>query len=188
MLSTSDFKDNLIFEDENGEIVQIISSDHHRKSQARAVVRVKLKNFSTGVITERSYRPEDKFNEVSVQKRPQTYLYTSGDNACFMDAQNYEQYEVPIEKIKNEYKYLQDNMEVDGLFINDNFFSVVLPVKMTLTIESTEPGVKGDTVSSTFKPATLENKMEVRVPLFINEGDKIVVDTRTGEYVERASK
>ncbi|MBT3392941.1 MAG: elongation factor P [Elusimicrobiaceae bacterium] len=188
MLSTSELKENLIFEDENGEIVQVISHSHHRKSQARAVVRLKLKNFSTGVITERSYRPEDKFNEVAVQKRPQTYLYTTGDNACFMDATNYEQYEVPVSKIKNEYKYLTDNMEVEGLFINEAFFSVVLPVKMTFKIDFTEPGVKGDTVSNTFKPATLENGIEIRVPLFINEGDKVVIDTRTGEYVERASK
>ena len=187
MITTSDFKEGLIFENENGEIVEVVEYQHHRKSQARAVVRVKLKNINTGTYTESSYRPEDKFKEVSVEKRPFTYLYKDGSMAQFMNAETFEQVGVPLEKMGEQMKYLVDNMEVIGLYINDVLFSVVTPVKVTLAVKSTVPGVKGDTVSNLTKPATLETGLEIKVPLFVNEGDKIVVDTRTGAYVERAA-
>lgn len=187
MITTMDFKEGLIFENENGEIVEIVEYQHHRKSQARAVVRVKLRNINTGSYIESSYRPEDKFKEVSVEKRPFTYLYSDGTMAQFMNAENYDQVGVPLEKMGAQMNYLVDNMEVIGLYINDVLFSIVTPIKVTLTVKSTVPGVKGDTVSNLTKPATLETGLEIKVPLFVNEGDRIVVDTRTGAYVERAS-
>ena len=148
-------------------------------------MRVKLRNIHTGSLIETSYRPEDKFKEVEVEKRPFTYLYDEGDMAVFMNSENYEQVSVPISKLKDQKKYLKDNMELTGIYINDELLNMELPIKVPLTIASTVPGVKGDTVANMTKMATLETGAEIKVPLFINEGDKILVDTRTGAYVER---
>lgn len=187
MLSTTEFREGLIFEDENGQLVEILDYQHHRKSQARAVVRVKLRNIHTGALIETAYRPEDKFKEVEVEKRPFTYLYTSGDRATFMNSNDYEQVEVPLEKLGDQKKYLKDNMEVTGLYINNQLFSIDLPIKVPLKIASTVPGVKGDTVANMTKEATLETGTVIKVPLFINEGDTVLVDTRDGSYVERVN-
>lgn len=188
MISTPDFHEGLIFQDENGQIVEIVEYQHHRKSQARAVVRVKLRNIHTGSLIEASYRPEDKFKEVNVEKRPFTYLYDEGDSAVFMNTETYDQVSVPNEKLVNQKKFLKDNMEVIGVFINDELLKIDLPIKVPLIITSTVPGVKGDTVANMTKVATLETGTEIKVPLFINEGDKILVDTRTGTYVERVNE
>ncbi|MDR0292206.1 MAG: elongation factor P [Elusimicrobium sp.] len=186
MITTSDFKEGLIFEDPIEGIVEIVEYQHHRKSQARAVIRVKLKKIDTGTYLETSYRPEDKFKDVSVEKRPFAYLYTEGGMAHFMNNENFEQVAVPLEKLKEQKKYLVDNMECIGLYINDRLFDIVLPIKVALTIKSTVPGVKGDTVSNLTKDAELETGTPIKVPLFINEGDKIIIDTRYCTYVERA--
>ena len=186
MITTSDFKEGLIFEDPIDGIVEIVEYQHHRKSQARAVIRVKLRKIETGTYVETSYRPEDKFKDVSVEKRPFAYLYTEGGMAHFMNNENFEQVAVPLEKLKDQKKYLIDNMECIGLYINDVLFNIVLPIKVALTVKSTVPGVKGDTVSNLTKDAELETGVPIKVPLFINEGDKIIIDTRYGTYVERA--
>ncbi|ACC98288.1 Translation elongation factor [Elusimicrobium minutum Pei191] len=186
MISTTDFKEGLIFENENGEIVEIVDYQHHRKSQARAVVRVKLRKLGSGSYVETSYRPEDKFKEVSVEKRPFMYLYSEGDMAHFMNNESYDQVAVPLDKLENQRKYLIENMECTGLYINDQLFDIVLPIKVVLTIKSTVPGVKGDTVSNLTKEAELETGVTIKVPLFINEGDKVIMDTRYCTYVERA--
>jgi elongation factor P len=187
MIGTGDFREGLIFENENGELVEIMEYQHHRKSQARAVVRVKLRNLNTGSIIESSYRPEDKFKEASIDKRPFTYSYADGDMLYFMDSASYEQIGVPAAKLGNKKNYLVDNMGVIGLYINDQLFSVDLPIKVDLRVASTVPGVRGDTVANMTKMATLESGIEVKVPLFINEGDKIRIDTRTDTYVERVN-
>ena len=185
MIHTSDFREGLIFEDENGQLVEILDHQHHRKSQARAVVRVKLRNLETGSVIETSYRPEDKFRDVSVEKRPKTYMYTQNGMANFMDNTDYEQIELPLSKLGGLDKYLVENMLVLGLYLNDRFFNIELPVKVELKVKSTVPGVKGDSVANMTKPAVLESGIEIKVPLFINEGDVIRVDTRDGSYVER---
>ncbi len=187
MIGTPDFREGLIFENEKGELVEIIEYQHHRKSQARAVVRVKLRNLNTGSIIESSYRPEDKFKEVNIEKRPHNFIYKEGDMYYFMDAQTYEQIGVPSDKMGHQSKYLVDNMEAIGLFIDGKLFNIELPVKVDLKVASTVPGVRGDTVSNLTKPATLESGLEIKVPLFINEGDKIRIDTRTDTYVERVN-
>jgi len=186
MITPADFREGLIFEDENGQIVEILTHQHHRKSQARAVIRVKLRNLNTGSIIEGSYRPEDKFKSVDVDKRPKTYMYTEKGMAHFMDNQNYEQIALPVEKLGTMCNFLVENMEVSGLYFNDAFFNVELPANVLIKVASTVPGVKGDSVSNMTKPATLASGLEIKVPLFINEGDTIKVDTRTSEYLERA--
>jgi len=187
MVYTSDFREGLIFQDEHGQIVEILEYQHHRKSQARAVVRVKLRNLDTGSVIETSYRPEDKFNDVLVEKRPNTYMYSEGGKAMFMDTQTYDQVEVPLSKIGDAARFLTENMEVLGLYLNEKFYNILLPAKVTQTVRYAEPGVKGDSVSNMLKRAELENGVEVKVPLFVNTGDKIVVDTRTSQYVERVT-
>lgn len=185
MINATDFKQGTIFKDNEGQILEVISYLHHRKSQAKAVIRVKLKNLETSAITEKSYRPEDKVEQVSVEKKPCSYLYTDKGIAHFMDSETYEQFEISLEKIKNVHRFFKENMQVEGLYLNGIFFTVEIPIKIKMKVASTVPGVKGDSVSNVTKPATLENGMEIKVPLFINEGDEIIIDTRTGEYVQR---
>ncbi|MEW6041263.1 MAG: elongation factor P [Elusimicrobiota bacterium] len=185
MILATDFKEGTIFENEHNQIVEVLNYQHHRKSQARAVVRVKLKNLETGAIIETSYRPEDKFKEVLVEKRPKIYMYSDGKTAHFMDNATYEQIGLPVEKIGPALKLLDENAEVDGLYLNGKFFNIELPPNIVMEVVSTVPGVKGDSVSNIMKPATIKSGIEIKVPLFINEGDKIKIDTRTLEYIER---
>ncbi|MEF3279436.1 MAG: elongation factor P [Elusimicrobiota bacterium] len=185
MILATDFKEGTIFVNENGQIVQVLSYQHHRKSQAKAVVRVKLKNLETGGIIETSYRPEDKFKDVMVEKRPKLYMYSDSNMAYFMDTTTYEQVGVPIEKLGEQIKLLVENMEVEGLYLNGSFFNILLPPSVVLEVVETVPGVKGDSVSNIMKPAKLSSGVEIKVPLFVNVGDKVKVDTRTFEYVER---
>jgi elongation factor P len=185
MILASDFKEGTIFINENNEIVEVLSYQHHRKSQSKAVVRVKLRNLETGAVIETSYRPEDKFKEVVVEKRPKLYIYSDNEMAYFMDAQTYEQVGVPLKKIGEQKKLLVENMEVEGLHLNGQFFNIVFPSTVVLEVVETGPGVKGDSVSNVTKPAKLSSGIEIKVRLFINVGDKVKVDTRTFEYVER---
>lgn len=188
MILATDFKQGTIFENEHGQIVEVLNYQHHRKSQARAVVRVKLKDLQTGVIIETSYRPEDKFKEVIVEKRPKIYMYSDGKTAYFMDNTSYEQIGLPIEKIGTALKLLEENAEVNGLYLNGKFFNIELPPNIVVEVISTVPGVKGDSVSNIMKPATIKSGIEIKVPLFINEGDKIKINTKTLEYVERVKE
>ena len=186
MIGTPDFHEGLIFEDE-GQIYEILKYQHHRMSQARAVMRCKLRNLTTGSVVEKSYRPEDKFKSVDVEKRPKTYLYADGGTAHFMDQSSYEQIEFPVSKLGDSAKFLSENMEVQALYLNGKLFAIELSIGVVLKVVSTVPGIKGDSVSNLMKPATLESGVEIQVPLFVKEGDSVRVDTRTGEYVERVS-
>ncbi|HAN05661.1 MAG: elongation factor P [Elusimicrobia bacterium GWA2_64_40] len=188
MILASQFKEGSMFINENGQMVEVMTVQHHRKSQARAVVRVKLTNIETGSIIETAYRPEDKFKDVMVEKRPKTYVYAEADMAYFMDDTTFEQVGMPKEKIKAMLPYMTENMAVEGIYLNDAFFTIQLPANLVMTVTHTVDGVRGDTVSNTMKDATVNTGLVVKVPMFINEGDQIRVDTRTGTYVERVSK
>lgn len=188
MITSTQFKEGTIFTNENDQIVEVLTYQHHRKSQARAVVRVKLQNLDTGAIIETTYRPEDKFKEVIVEKRPKTYLYSDGNLAHFMDNVSYEQAGLPITKIGQLMQFLTENMEVIGLYLNERFFNIALPANIVMTVTETVAAVKGDTVSNVMKPAKVNTGLEIKVPMFVNEGDKVRVDTRTFEYVERVTE
>lgn len=188
MILASQFNAGNIFINENNQMVEVLTVQHHRKSQARAVVRVKLRSVETGSIIETAYRPEDKFKDVMVEKRPKTYVYAEADMAYFMDDQTFEQVGLPKEKIKDLLPYMTENMAVEGVYLNDAFFNIQLPANLVMTVTHTVDGVRGDTVSNTMKDATVNTGLVVKVPMFINEGDQIRVDTRSGEYVERVSK
>ncbi|MBU2574971.1 MAG: elongation factor P [Elusimicrobia bacterium] len=185
MIASTQFKEGSIFVNENGQIVEVLTCQHHRKSQARAVVRVKLQNLDTGAIIETSYRPEDKFKEVLVEKRPKTYMYNDGNLAYFMDNATFDQAGLPTSRIGALMQFLTENMEVEGLYLNERFFNIHLPANIVMTVSETVQGIKGDTVSNVMKPAKVSTGLEVKVPLFVNEGDKIRVDTRTFKYLER---
>ncbi len=187
MILATQFSIGTIFTNENGEIVEVMTVQHHRKSQARAVVRVKLRKVESGTIIETAYRPEDKFNEVTVEKRPKTYVYSDTEMAYFMDDENYEQTGFPLSQLQNEMKYMMDNMSVEGLYLNGKFFGVRLPANVVMEVVEAEDGVRGNTSSSVTKDAKLSTGIVIKVPAFIKAGDKVRVDTRTGEYVERCN-
>lgn len=187
MISTSDFHNGLVFEDE-GQIFEILSYQHHRKSQSAAVYRTTLRSLSTGGVVERSYASGTKLREVPVSRREKSYIYDEGQNAVFMDLETYEQVSFPKEKLGLQAKFLQENMQVLGVYIDGRFTNVELPANVVLKVVSTVPGIKGDSVSNMMKPATLETGLEIQVPLFIKEGDRLRVDTRTGTYIERAKE
>lgn len=184
MISTSDFHEGLIFED-GRDIYEVIKFQLHRMSQSKAVMRTKLRNMLTGAVMEKSYSSGEKFREILVEKRPKSYLYTEGDLCHFMDLESYEQVIISREKLGESFHFLKENMEVEGIYLDGKFLTVELPTSVALIVSSTVPGVKGDSVSNMTKPATLETGFEIKVPLFIGEGDEIRVDTRTGEYLER---
>jgi len=187
VISATQFKEGTLFINENGEMVEVMTVQHHRKSQARAVVRVKVKKIGTGTIIETAYRPEDKFKDVVVEKRPKTYVYSDGDMAYFMDDATFEQVGLPKDKLGNAMNFLIENMGVEGLYLNDEFYSINMPANIVMEVMSTEEGIKGNTVSNVMKQATVNTGFVVKVPLFIKTGDKVRVDTRTGNYVERVT-
>jgi elongation factor P len=187
MISTADFHNGLVFEDE-GQIWEILSYQHHRKSQSAAVYRTVLRSLSTGNVAEKSYASGAKFREVPVNKREMNYSYDEGDKAVFMDNETYDSIAFPKEKLGNQAKFLQENMMVLGVYVDDKLTNIELPANVILKVTSTVPGVKGDSVSNMMKPATLETGLEIQVPLFVKEGDRIKVDTRNANYIERAKK
>ena len=185
MIDTSDIRNGIIFEFDNA-VWQVVWFQHHKPGKGGAMVRVKLRNMRTGAIIERTFKSGEKFREVSLTRRKKTYVYTAGEEVHFMDAENFEDMAVRVEQMGGMEKYLMENMEVDAAYLDGEFLTIQLPASVVLKVSSTVPGVKGDSATNVTKPATLETGLEVAVPLFINEGDAIKVDTRTGEYVERA--
>jgi len=185
MITTADFKNGVMFEHE-GAMYEVVWFQHHKPGKGGAVMRVKIKNIRTGSIIERTFKSGTKFREVSLTRKKKQFMYADGQNYHFMDMTTYEQLEFPKEKLGAAAKFLTENMEVEALYLEDEFLSLQLPANVALKVTGTVPGIKGDSVSNIMKPATLETGVEVQVPLFIKEGDTIKVDTRTGEYLERA--
>ncbi|MDP2941626.1 MAG: elongation factor P, partial [Candidatus Omnitrophota bacterium] len=152
-----------------------------------AFVRAKLRNLKTAYIQERTFRGDEKIEEAFVEDRKLQYQYASGDMLHFMDQENFEEIAIPEEILGEKKKFLKDNLEVSGYFYKDQTLNVNLPNSIEFKITHTEPGIKGDTAKSGTKSAEIETGATVQVPLFINSGDTIRVDTRTGEYVERVN-
>ena len=185
MGSTSDIKKGLTLK-YNHDIVTVVEFLHVKPGKGPAFVRTKLKSLTTGKVVDNTFPSGHKIDVVRVERRKYQYLYSDGESFHFMDTENYEQMSLPAEAISN-HQFLKDGMEVE-LLVNtedDKILTVDLPVSVTLEVTYTEPGIKGDTATNTLKPATLETGAEVRVPLFIDIGDKIKVSTENGEYLER---
>jgi elongation factor P len=168
----------------DGEVYVVTDYFHGRTAQRRANVRVKLKNIKTGRVLEKTFLSHDKVERAETDTRNMQFLY-SDDEFHFMDTQTYDQIALTREQVGDAADYLKENMELPVHFFQGNPLGIDLPTSVVLKVVHTEPGVKGDTVSNVRKPAELETGLTVQVPLFINEGEKIKVDTRSGEYLER---
>jgi elongation factor P len=184
MIQTSDFKNglNILVE---GEPYHIIWFQNHKPGKGGAVMRVKLRHLKKGGIIERTFKSGEKFEALSVTRQKKQFLYKEGTNFNFMDMNTYEQISVPLELLGENANYLKENIEVEAIYLESELIGIDLPTIIEMTISESEPGIKGDSVSNITKMAKLETGADIRVPLFIKEGDKIKVDTRTGEYVER---
>ena len=185
MASTADFRKGLKIELE-GEPYIITDFLHVKPGKGGAFVRTKLKSLVTGNVIDRTFRSGEKVQTPELEEKTMQYLYHEGDTYHFMDSGTYEQFTLSGKLLGEDSNFLQENVEVKILFHNDQPIGVELPFFVELTIVQTEPGVKGDTASGGTKPATVETGAVIQVPLFLNEGDVIKVDTRTGEYIERA--
>jgi elongation factor P len=185
MITTAEFKNGMNFM-VDGEPYTVIWFQHHKPGKGGAMMRTKIRHLRTGSTIERTFKSGEKFVEVDVERRKKQFLYADTDSFHFMDVKTYDQIQLQKSVIGNSALYLKENMEVDAIYLDGEFLNIELPINVELKVVQTVPGVKGDTVSSTMKPATLETGAEVQVPLFIKEGDSIKIDTRTGEYIERA--
>ena len=185
MISAGDFKNGITLEIE-GNIMQILEFQHVKPGKGAAFVRTKLKNIINGGVVEKTFRPTEKFPQARIDRAEMQYLYSDGDLFHFMNMESYEQIALGEEVIGNALKFVKENESVKVCSYNGNVFAVEPPLFVELEVTETEPGFKGDTATNATKPATLETGAEIKVPLFINEGEKIQVDTRTGEYMSRA--
>ena len=185
MISAGDFRNGITFE-LDGNVVQVIEFQHVKPGKGGAFVRTKYKNVITGAVVERSFNPTDKYPTAYIERKDMQYLYSDGDLYYFMDMETYEQQPIDSSKLGPAFQFVKENMEVKVLSYKGNVFGVEPPNFVELEVTETDPGFKGDTATNATKPATLETGAEIKVPLFINQGDMIRIDTRTGEYMERA--
>jgi elongation factor P len=186
VISTNQFKNGNHIEVE-GTIFKIVEFQHVKPGKGGAFVRTKLRRSSDGASIDRTFRAGEKFRSVRTEVRKMQYLYKDGSDAHFMDTETYEQVQVPEAALAEPLQWMRDSDEVELLYIDDKASDVQLPSAVDLAVTETEPGVKGDTVSGGGnKPATLETGAKVQVPLFVNIGDRVRVDTRSGAYVSRA--
>ena len=185
MISAGDFRNGITFE-MDGNVGQVIEFQHVKPGKGAAFVRTKYKNVITGAVVERSFNPTDKYPTAYIERKDMQYLYSDGDLYYFMDMETYEQQPIDKSKLGPAFQFVKENMEVKVLSYKGNVFGVEPPNFVELEVTETDPGFKGDTATNATKPATLETGAEIKVPLFINQGDMIRIDTRTGEYMERA--
>lgn len=184
MLTISDIKLGTAITHNNQPYV-VIAADHHKMGRGGANLKTKLKNLITGANLEITYSGGDKAQEADMERSKANFLYQEGDKYFFMDNTSYEQFELPQEVIGTPAAFLKDGMAVEVLIYEGRPVSIKLPIKVELEVKETPPGIKGDTAGSAMKTATLETGKEIRVPLFVNQGDMIRVNTETEEYVER---
>ena len=184
MVSAGEFKNGITLEYENA-IWQIIEFQHVKPGKGAAFVRTKLKNIVSGGVIEKSFRPTEKFEEARIDRKDMQYLYADGDLYYFMDLDTYEQIPLNKDQIGDKLKFVKENEMVKICSHKGNVFAVEPPLFVELAISNTEPGFKGNTATGATKPAIVETGAQVAVPLFVNEGDVIKIDTRTGEYLSR---
>ncbi len=187
MIDTSSIRKNLKIQID-GEPWIVVDFQFVKPGKGQAFTRTRLKNMITGNVVEKSYRSGEKLEEASVDQRQMVFLYSQGDMYAFMDNDNYEQVEIPVENLGDVINFLVENMITEVLFFNGRAIGIELPNFVELQIIETEPAVKGDTVSGATKPAKLSTGYTTNVPLFVNSDEWILVDTRTGGYVERVKK
>lgn len=183
-ININDIKNGMtVIIDNNLYIIQ--EFQHVKPGKGPAFVRIKLRNLRTGSTTEETFNTNIKITRAHIDRMPMQYLYANGDNYVFMDMQDYSQIELPLSQIEEESKYLTENSEVDILYFNNEMLGINLPEKVELEVVKTEPGIKGNTATTATKEAVLNTGVTIRVPLFINEGDIVIVSTKDGKYVSR---
>ncbi|BCV21798.1 elongation factor P [Moorella sp. Hama-1] len=185
MISSNDFRTGLTIE-VDGDVYTVVEFMHVKPGKGSAFVRTKLKNRRTGAVIERTFRAGEKVNRAIVERREMQYLYNDGENYYFMDTETFEQISLRKEQLDDAIKYLKDNMNIFVLTHNGETIGIELPNSVELKVVETEPGIKGDTATGGTKNAVLETGAVIQVPLFIETGDVLRIDTRTGEYIERA--
>ena len=185
MISAGDFRNGVTFEEE-GQVLQVIEFQHVKPGKGAAFVRTKTKNVITGAVVEKSYNPTAKFPTAFIERKDMEYSYNDGELYYFMDPESYELVPINESDLSDNFKFVKENMTCKVLSYKGKVFGVEPPTFVTLQVTKTDPGIKGDTATNATKPATLETGAEIKVPLFIDEGEMINVDTRTGEYMSRA--
>mgnify|MGYP000803107587 FL=1 len=185
MISAGEFRNGVTFE-QDGQVLQVVEFQHVKPGKGAAFVRTKYKNVMTGAIREESFNPSAKFENGTVERRNAEYSYNDGDLYYFMDQETYDMVPLNRDMLGDAFRFVKENTMCMILSIKGNVFGVEPPNFVDLEVTETEPGLAGNTATNTLKPATLETGAEIKVPLFINIGDKIQIDTRTGEYIGRA--
>lgn len=185
MISVNDFRTGLTIEVDGG-IWRVMDFQHVKPGKGAAFVRSKLRNLRTGAVQEKTFRAGEKVEKAQIENNKMQYLYASGDQHVFMNMESYEQVELPASSIEYELKFLKENMEVYIMMFQGETLGVELPNTVVLEVAETEPGIKGDTASGGTKPATLETGLIVQVPFFVNQGDKLIINTTDSSYVSRA--
>ncbi|MBR7146941.1 MAG: elongation factor P [Oscillospiraceae bacterium] len=184
-ITAGDFRNGKVFEME-GKFYQVVEFQHVKPGKGAAFVRTKMRNVVTGGVTETSFNPTAKFEEVAIERKAMEYSYNDGDLYYFMDQETYDMVPLNRDLLGEAFKFVKENTMVTVLSIKGSTFGVEAPNFVELVVTKSDPGAKGDTATNVTKPATVETGAEIKVPLFINEGDKIQIDTRTGEYMGRA--
>ncbi len=184
MVSASDFKKGLTFE-MDGDVFVVVDFQHVKPGKGAAFVRAKIRNIMTGSLVERTFKPEDKFPKAMIETKEMQYLYNDGTLYYFMDPETFDQIPLGLDKVEDAIVYIKENMTATIKFFKGAAFSVEAPNFVELLITDCDPGVKGDTATGASKPATVETGAVITVPLFVNLGDTIRIDTRTGEYMSR---
>lgn len=185
MISTNEFKTGLTVEID-GDPFQVVDFQHVKPGKGAAFVRAKLKNLRSGGTVEKTFRSGERLPKAAIERKEMQYLYNDGESYVFMDNESYEQINVSTEKLDGAEKYLKENMDCTVAFYHGEIIDLEVPNTVILEVSETEPGIKGDTASGGSKSATLETGIVIQVPFFVNQGEKVKVDTRTGLYVERA--
>ncbi|KGR81603.1 elongation factor P [Lysinibacillus odysseyi] len=185
MISVNDFRTGLTILVE-GNLYRVIDFQHVKPGKGAAFVRSKLRNLRNGNVVEKTFRAGEKVEKAMVENRKMQYLYAQGDEHVFMDMESYDQTTLSAAQIEDELKYLLENMELHIQSYQGEMIGIELPNTVTLVVAETEPGIKGDTASGGSKPAKMETGLMVNVPFFVNEGDKLIINTTDGSYVSRA--
>ena len=184
MITAGDFRNGVTFE-MDGQVMTVVSFQHVKPGKGAAFVRTKMKNVVTGAVTETSFNPTAKFEQAFVERKDMEYSYSDGDLYYFMDMETYDMLPIGKDVLGDAFRFVKENMTCKVLSYKGSVFGVEAPNFVDLEVTETEPGFAGNTATNVTKPATLETGAEIKVPLFINPGDKIKIDTRTGEYLER---
>ena len=184
-ITAGDFRNGKTFEME-GKVYQVVEFQHVKPGKGAAFVRTKMKNGMTGAVTETSFNPTAKFDEAVIERKDMEYSYNDGDLYYFMDQETYDMVPLNRDMLGDAFRFIKENTMCKVLSYKGNVFGIEPPNFVDLVVTKSDPGAKGDTATNVTKPATLETGAEIKVPLFINEGDKIQIDTRTGEYIGRA--